>query len=208
MDDIKKQQASNIVRGIDNAGKTIDSDHPSYLSIAAIIELIRTLGDDNNESLTQLNIGDYKNFYVDETYDFASAIHFAKHPMDSICIKLERRGIRKRVPLGEFTVPKKDELQALKSLQVNDTELTKTEVKDTGNDTITITKYRLDAIHIEDRPLAEFAHEWMKRRVPANRKRVKEIIDFANALSDRLGGVSPPQRIGGRDMNMPPERRV
>jgi len=198
--DDKRKRAAEIFGSTGTEGRTLDSDHPLYLSLLALRDVILTLADDENEAFTQLNMGNWKNLWIDETKDFALAIHFAQHPMDDIEEELARRGIVETKVLNKLRVKKEQETQYIKSLSEGVEEGTKFEIIDNKDETISIIKYTENPLHFVNRPLGQFAHEWMKRRVPANRKRVDELIKLAGALSERLGSLtSPPQqaRLGG-----------
>lgn len=207
--DEKESRARKIISsggGGSGGGTTLDSDHPLYLSLLALRDVILTLADDENEAFTQLNVGGgwLRKFWMeDETKMFAQAVQFAEHPYDDIEAELERRGIKEKIVLGQARINKEHEAQYVTSLSGSLDDETKLpinlEVINNEDGTITITKYIEKPLHFTNRPLARFAHEWMKRRVPADRRRVKELIDLAGALSERLGGltVPSPARIGG-----------
>ena len=208
MDNDEKLRNAKKIYGDATIDKTLDSDHPLYLSLLALRDVILTLADDENEAFTQLNMGTWKNLWIDETKDFALAIHYAQHPLDDIGEELTRRGIVERHILNEVKVNKGQEAQYIKSLIEGSPEGTKFEVRDNKDETVIITKYIEKPLRFVNRPLGLFAHEWMKRRVPANRKRVAELIELAGALSERLGSLTAtPQtsRLGG---GIEPPRRV
>lgn len=141
----------------DTSSRGYDSDYPT-VEIARIWKsIMEYLGDDTNEALTQLDKGEFKNLYHDETKLFAIAMNFAENPFGDIEMEFQRRGIMRKV-----TVP------------------------ETRKDGKVIPKHEeFYPVRFEVIPLRTFAKEWMKRRHPVNRLRVKELIQLVTG--SRLG---------------------
>jgi len=155
------KKAAGLKRALGNEdssqGGNYDSDYPT-VEIARIWKsIMEYLGDDSNEALTQLDKGDLHNFYQDETKLFAIAMHFSEHPFDDIEMEFQRRGIMRKIKVAE-----------------------------TIRDGKTVPEHEEKyPIKFEVIPLRTFAKEWMKRRHPVNRLRVKELIQLVTG--SRLG---------------------
>lgn len=78
-----------------------ESDH-FLVDIARINkETLEFFADINNEALTQLDKGKWKNYFIDETELFAAAIDFALNPFPDVEQELMRRGIKRKVTVTD-----------------------------------------------------------------------------------------------------------
>lgn len=125
------------------------------------------LADDTNQAFTQLFMGRFRNLFTDETKDFALAYNFALHPLDEIQNDLEEMGI---------VIPIKTKVKTLQDGQE-----------------VEITKFEEQPINFEVTILKDFIDEWLRKRVPANRKRVKEFIELITGQSMRELMMRQPQ---------------
>jgi hypothetical protein len=123
------------------------------------------IADDDREIFSQLDKGQFKNFYQDETKQFAIAVDFAQNPLPDIEMEFARRGIKRKV----------------KTIKINPE--TKEPQRDTDNKIIE--DIVEEPIKFQISPLITFAHQWLIKRHPVNRKRVDELIRLASAI--RMG---------------------
>lgn len=136
----------------------IGERHP-YVEVAEIYEkIMNIISDDDREIFSQLYMGQMRNLYVDETKAFAIAVDFAQNPLPDIEMEFARRGITRKVKTGT--------------------------TKDTATGTETDV-FEYQPIKFSVQPLLTFAHQWLVKRHPVNRKRVDELIRLASAI--RMG---------------------
>lgn len=173
-----KQKKAEEIKGIRKQGQELSERHP-YVEVAEIYEkIMNIISDDQTEIFSQLFMGKLSNLYVDETKAFAIAVDFAENPLPDIEMELTRRGITRKIK-------------------------TRTE-KDvtTGKETEI---FENQPIRFTVPPLLTFAHQWLVKRHPVNRKRVDELIRLASAL--RMGEQRTPiPQVGGEMPNRPPGR--
>lgn len=176
----------------DGKNRTLSSDNPMFLSFQALVEFVELLADVDNEAFTQLDKGKFSNPFVDETRQFATAIHFAEHPLDDIEEELAARGIRERTLIRTLEIPKSGVDSMIKESK---NFFKVTELQD-GN--CKIEEFEEKNIHFEIKPLKDYAKEWMRKRVPVNRERVNEIIKLAGAA--RIGEMANPVQQTKREL--------
>jgi len=83
----------SIKKAIDAKKQNIQSDNPLVEIAKMNIEAIGKLADDRNDVFSQLT----KDNLQDETLDYALAIVFARHPLQSLEERLQKRGIKEVV---------------------------------------------------------------------------------------------------------------
>ena len=178
--DERKQKAEEIKRKMGMTTGTEEKysqSHPLVESYQILEKIMEFLSDCNNEAFTQLDKGQLKDPFVDETKLFAEAINFSERPFSNLEKRLADAGI--------FRTTKKTEI-----IQVDGID---TELETTSE----------EPIRIIVRPLHEYAKEWMRKRHPVNRKRVDEFIELARAarggefLSRSPPGTQTVQQGGG-----------
>lgn len=81
----------------ENNNQSITSDNPAFLSFQALVEFVKLLADTGNDAFTQFDKGKLVDVFIDETKSFATAEHFANHPLDDIEEELSARGIFEKV---------------------------------------------------------------------------------------------------------------
>ena len=139
--------------GIGDRGTT-SNNHPLVDALREYFGNAQLLADDKNQAFTQLYLGKFRNIFTDETKDFALAYEYALHPLDEIQEELQIMGITEPV-------------------KVNKT------IKEEGLNK-EVSEYEQKPINFEVTILKNFIDEWLRKRVPANRLRVKEFIELFN----------------------------
>lgn len=190
----RKQKAMELHNKLhpDGGTKGLTSDNPMFLSFQALVEFVELLADVDNEAFTQLDKGKFSNPFVDETRQFATAIHFAEHPLDDIEEELAARGIKERTLLRTLVVPNSNVDSIVKESK------NFMKVTDVGDGNSRIEEFEEKNIHFEIKPLKDYAKEWMRKRVPVNRERVNEIIKLAGAA--RIGEMANPVQQTKREL--------
>lgn len=90
-EDIRAQ----IKKQIDAKKKDIQSDSPQVEIARMNIEAVGKLADDKNDVFSQLT----KDKLQDETFDYALAINFARHPLQGLEERLKKMGIKEPVTI-------------------------------------------------------------------------------------------------------------
>lgn len=189
----RRQKALDFNKRLHPEGKDqLTSDSPSFLSFQALVEFVKTLADTSNDAFTQFDKGKLVDVFIDETKTFATAEHFANHPLDDIEEELAARGIYEKVSFGVKTLPKE---QAMKLIQSSTHKLNSV---DNPDGTVTIEEYEEMPIHFEIKPLKDYVNELKKKRHAVNRERVNEIIRLAAA--SRLGEIANPTPQKNREL--------
>ena len=149
---------------------SFSQSHPMVESYQILEKIMEFLSDCDNEAFTQLDKGQLKDPFVDETKIFAEAVNFAENPLANLDQRLAEHGIFKTIK------------QAKTTINIDGTQQTTEEEIEIP-------------IHHEVRPLKAYAKEWMRKRHPVNRLRVNEFIRLAQAArgGDFLGTPSTTQ---------------
>lgn len=154
------------------------SSHPFVEAMREIFGNAQLLADDKNQAFTQLYLGKYRNLFTDETKDFALAYKYACEPLNEIQEELQMMGI---------TQPERVEKTILE-----------------GGIEKKIVVYEEVPIKFEVTILKNFIDEWLRKRVPANRLRVKEFIEIIkgnqtiNDIMTRPQSSTPQEPNRGR----------
>ncbi len=171
MNEAERQEREKLAANFRKEHNIKDSD--SHSSDHFLVEIMRIaaengtlLADDRNQAFTQLFMGKFRNVFADETKDFALAYNFALHPLDEIQKDLEELGI-------------------------TTTQKVKKSIQKDGQ-TIEVTEIEQVPIQFEVTILKDFINEWLRKRVPANRKRVQEFIDLITGQGMRELMRLPP----------------
>ncbi len=146
---------------VDSANNNTTSDHPMVEALRELMSSAELLADDKNQAFTQLYLGKFQNLFTDETKDFAMAYTFALHPLDDIQEELELMGITEPQIIRKSAMGK-DGKEIIVSEAVE-----------------TPVKFEIDI-------LRNFIDEWLRKRVPANRARVKEFIKIMTGQEDKV----------------------
>ena len=143
-----------------NDNRNVVSDHPLVEVERIRAKTAELLADDNNQAFSQLFMGNklIKNLLEDETESFALAYSFALHPLDDVEDELRDMGVTIKKTITETKLEN--------GIEVN-------------------TQKEIDApIRFEVTPIIDFIDEWMRKRVPANRLRVKELINAIHGQNE------------------------
>ncbi len=166
--------------GIATDNKNTVSDHFLVQIMEIVQKNAELFADDRNQAFSQLRMGGKLEQIFsmqDETKEFALAYNYALHPLDELELELEELGIDTEIKV------KKKRFEGGKDIEEIVTEKA--------------------PITFEVTLLKNFIDEWMRKRVPANRKRVKEFIDLVSpAIQEYKASMKPantvPQEPGQR----------
>lgn len=161
MDTEKERQARafRAEHGLSGNQQKGASDHPLVEVERLRHDSALLFADDTNQAFSQIRMGSKLNEMFamqDETKDFALAYSFATHPLDDVEAELTEMGITTKIKVREIKIIDGNEQEVIIEKEV--------------------------PISFEVTQLKIFIDEWMRKRVPANRGRVKEFIDLITGL--------------------------